>query len=147
MNYPILEIDYSKIFHNASQMKYICDKYNISLSGVIKGVNGTIEVAKAFHEANHKHIASSRGRELKRIAEAELDRPRMRRRSPRRSEVDERSPGLGPVAGDDQGRNVNGVGFPGSPDTEGKRRGDLQRENRSRGQPWPCCQDENFGSR
>lgn len=89
MNYPILEIDYSKIFHNASQMKSICDKYNISLSGVIKGVNGTVEVAKAFHEANHKHLASSRLRELKIIAESELDIPLMMIRIPMISEVDE----------------------------------------------------------
>jgi len=89
MNYPILEIDYEKIFHNASMMKGICDQYNIALSGVIKGLNGTFEVAKAFCEANHAHLASSRLRELKIISESKLDIPLMLIRIPMLSEVDE----------------------------------------------------------
>jgi len=89
MNYPILEVDYNKIFHNASQMKKRCDKYNVSISGVIKGMNGTFEIAKAFTEAQHKYLASSRLRELKTIADSDLDIPLMLIRIPMLSEIDE----------------------------------------------------------
>lgn len=89
MKYPILEVDYNKIFHNAAQMQKICKNYNISISGVIKGMNGTFEVAKAFAKANHKHLASSRLRELKRIKDSDLNIPLMLIRIPMLSEIDE----------------------------------------------------------
>lgn len=89
MKYPILEVDYNKIFHNASQMQKICDKYNVSISGVIKGMNGTLEVARAFAEAQHKYLASSRLRELKTVADSDLNMPLMLIRMPMLSEIDE----------------------------------------------------------
>lgn len=88
MNYPILEIDYNKILHNASQMQEKCSNYNVSISGVIKGMNGAFEIAKAFTEAQHKYLASSRLRELKIIADSALDIPLMLIRLPMLSEID-----------------------------------------------------------
>lgn len=89
MDYPMLEIDYSKILHNATQMQKKCAHYNVSISGVVKGMNGAIEIAKAFEEAQHKYLASSRLRELKKIADSPLNLPLMLIRIPMLSEIDE----------------------------------------------------------
>lgn len=89
MSYPILEIDYNKILHNASQMQKKCANYNVSVSGVIKGMNGAFEIAEAFTQAQHKYLASSRLRELKIIADSALDIPLMLIRIPMLSEIDE----------------------------------------------------------
>lgn len=89
MKYPILEVDYNKIYHNATQMQKICSRYNISISGVIKGMNGSLDIARAFNEAQHKYLASSRLRELKIVAGSELNLPLMLIRIPMLSEIDE----------------------------------------------------------
>lgn len=82
-----MHIHLNSIYQNAHQLKKLCNKHSISLSGVVKGMNGSIEVAQAFKKAGYKHIASSRLRELIPISKANLNIPLMLVRIPMLSEI------------------------------------------------------------
>lgn len=87
MSYPRIEIDLKKLYHNSKYIYNCCNKRNINLSGVIKGANGSIEVAKVFKDSGYKHIASSRLRELIPIKENNLNIETMLIRIPMISEI------------------------------------------------------------
>ena len=88
MSYPILEIDLKKIYHNALTLNSKCLEQNISVSGVIKGTNGLIEIAKEFEKAGLTHIASSRIRELIAVNNSNIKLPTMLVRIPMKSEIE-----------------------------------------------------------
>jgi len=88
MSYPILEINLKKIYHNSLTLNSKCLEQNISISGVIKGANGLVEIAKEFEKANIAHIASSRMRELIEIYISDIKLPLMLIRIPMKSEIE-----------------------------------------------------------
>ncbi|MEA1975254.1 MAG: alanine racemase, partial [Bacillota bacterium] len=88
MSYPLIEIDLKKIYHNAKTINSKCNEKNISVSGVIKGTNGSLEIAKEFEKAGHNHIASSRIRELIQISLSDVKLPTMLIRLPMISEIE-----------------------------------------------------------
>ena len=48
--YPVLKVDLNKIKHNASVMTSFCIGRGISVAGVIKFSDGSLEIAKAYHD-------------------------------------------------------------------------------------------------
>ncbi len=88
MSYPLIEVDLKKIYHNAKTINSKCNEKNISVSGVIKGTNGLLKIAKEFEKAGHSHIGSSRIRELIPVSLSSIKLPTMLIRLPMISEVE-----------------------------------------------------------
>lgn len=59
-SYPMLQINTQKIYENAKILIEMCNKNNISITGVIKGFNGINKITEEFIRAGCSHIASSR---------------------------------------------------------------------------------------
>ena len=60
MRYPLLEVDLSAIRHNAETVCGIYGKLGISVAGVVKGGDGSPEIAKAYLDGGCRQLASSR---------------------------------------------------------------------------------------
>ena len=88
MSYPLIEIDLKKIYHNAKTINLKCNDKNISVSGIIKGTNGLLKIAKEFEKAGHSHIGSSRIRELIPVSLSEIKIPTMLIRFPMINEIE-----------------------------------------------------------
>lgn len=87
LRYPQMHIHLQSIYHNAYEFKKLCNSCDINLAGVVKGMNGSIEVAKVFKKAGYQHIASSRLSELIPIYQENLNIPLMLVRIPMLSEI------------------------------------------------------------
>lgn len=87
--YPVLKVDLNIIKHNASVMTSFCTGRGISVAGVIKFSDGSLEIAKAYHDGGCREIASSRTRHMKAIKTAYPDITTMLIRIPMFSECAE----------------------------------------------------------
>lgn len=87
--YPLLEINLNKIYENAKIIVDKCREKGISVSGIIKGVNGMDSVAKEFARAGCAHIASSRLEQLIQLKEKDFKIRTMLIRLPMESEIEE----------------------------------------------------------
>jgi predicted amino acid racemase len=83
MNTLRLEIDLDKIQHNAKTIVDICNKKDINVAGVTKGVAGMPEVARAMLKGGVTHLADARIINIKKIKKAKLKAPTMLIRIPR----------------------------------------------------------------
>ncbi|MBQ6547020.1 MAG: alanine racemase [Bacilli bacterium] len=60
LKYPRLIIDLKKLEHNIKELKSFCGKDSIDVAGVIKGFNGSLDMALKYDEMGLPIIASSR---------------------------------------------------------------------------------------
>lgn len=67
--YPKIEINLSKLRHNAEIMLKICRDYGIEPSAVTKVVRADLEIAKVLVEAGYKELADSRIENIKKVKE------------------------------------------------------------------------------
>lgn len=87
--YPLLEINLNKIYENAKIIVEKCKENGITVSGIIKGVNGEERVARELVRAGCTYIASSRLEQLKELREKGYKIDTMLIRIPMRSEIEE----------------------------------------------------------
>ncbi|NJD03613.1 MAG: alanine/ornithine racemase family PLP-dependent enzyme [Ruminiclostridium sp.] len=86
---PYITIDLQKLKSNISYLIKFCDRYNIGVTGVIKGVCGDPLITSIYTGSGVTKIAESRLENLKRLYLKELNIPVMLIRSPALSEVEE----------------------------------------------------------
>lgn len=89
MNYPILEINLNKISDNTKYLVDLCNKNNISIAGVIKGVNADEEVVNVLSNGGCKYLASSRIEQLIDLKIKNLEKETMLIRMPMKHEIKE----------------------------------------------------------
>ncbi len=87
--YPMLEINLRKIYENTKVIVKLCEKMNISVSGVVKGSNADSKVIEQFINGGCKIIASSRMRQIKYIKNNYQDIENMLIRLPMNNEIEE----------------------------------------------------------
>lgn len=87
--YPRLKINSQKLTENACLITELCQRFDIEVAGVSKGVNGDLSVALAMAKGGCKQIASSRIAHLKAYKAHDPAWPTMLLRLPMASEVDD----------------------------------------------------------
>ncbi|WP_315116041.1 ornithine racemase Orr [uncultured Clostridium sp.] len=65
--YPCVEVDLSKVTHNAKQILYMCKSKGIDVVGVTKVFCAEIPIVKALLQAGFTHIGDSRVQNLKKM--------------------------------------------------------------------------------
>lgn len=88
-NYPLLEINLNKIADNTKYLVDLCNKNNISIAGVIKGVNADEEVVNVLADGGCKYLASSRIEQLTDLKEKNIEKESMLIRMPMKHEIKE----------------------------------------------------------
>lgn len=89
IKYPQLEIDLNKLKHNIDQVVEKCREQGISVTGVIKGFNGIVEMTKVYNLTDCASIGSSRIEQIVAAKEAGVKGPFLMIRVPMLSEVNE----------------------------------------------------------
>jgi len=84
---PRIEIDLDKISYNASLLKKWYGKKGIEVTGVIKGVAGSVPVAKALYLSGINNLADSKIANIRKMKEAHIPATYILLRSPALSEV------------------------------------------------------------
>lgn len=85
---PRIEINLSKIRHNAGVIVDDCREHGVGVAGVTKGVCGMPEVAKAMGSAGVEYIADSRLDNIEKMISAGVKTPMMLLRSPQKHEIE-----------------------------------------------------------
>ena len=88
-NYPLLEINLNKIADNTKYLVDLCNKNNISIAGVIKGVNADEEVVNVLADGGCKYLASSRIEQLTDLKEKNIEKETMLIRMTMKHEIKE----------------------------------------------------------
>ncbi len=88
-NYPLLEINLDKIAGNTKYLVDLCNEKDISIAGVIKGVNADEEVVSVLAEGGCKYLASSRIEQLTNLKEKHIKKETMLIRMPMKHEIKE----------------------------------------------------------
>lgn len=88
-NYPLLEINLNKIADNTKYLVDLCNKNNISIAGVIKGVNADEEVVNVLADGGCKYLASSRIEQLTDLKGKNIEKETMLIRMPMKHEIKE----------------------------------------------------------
>lgn len=83
MNYPRLDIDCSKIHHNAQFLISQLGLKNITVTPVTKVCLAHPEIAQVLIDAGAKMLADSRIENIRRMAQAGITVPKMLIRTPR----------------------------------------------------------------
>lgn len=87
MGYPQVEINLTRILHNARYVMDFCEKNGIEVMGITKGVCAFEPVVKAMLDGGIKKLGDSRIQNIKRLREAGFDIPIYLIRIPMLSEV------------------------------------------------------------
>jgi len=85
---PRLEIDLSKIAHNARQLRALCGTKGVQVSAVTKGVCGSPRIARVLLDSGLRSLADSRLANIRRMRREGIDAQFMLIRSPMVSEVE-----------------------------------------------------------
>lgn len=85
--YPILEINLDKIYQNTNYIVNLCKAENITVAGVIKGVNADPIIVKQLIDGGCKYIASSRIEQLIDFKKQEFTLETMLIRMPMKHEI------------------------------------------------------------
>lgn len=85
--FPCLEVHLDRLYHNAEQVISRCKARGIHVCGVIKGVGGMPEVARAISEAGAEQIGTSRLEQVARCRAAGVTGPFLLIRIPGLSEL------------------------------------------------------------
>jgi predicted amino acid racemase len=86
---PWIEIDVSKIEHNASTVVSLCEQHGIAVAGVTKSTCGHPEVARAMLRGGVTAIGESRMENVRRLRDAGIEAPLWLLRVPPLSQVEE----------------------------------------------------------
>jgi len=86
-SYPKIEINLSKIEHNARRVVELCKLHNIEVTSVTKGCCAYPQIAEAILRSGVKMLADSRISNLKKLCEFQV--PKMLLRIPMISELDD----------------------------------------------------------
>ncbi|MGY3724217.1 ornithine racemase [Granulicatella balaenopterae] len=89
IRFPRIIINKEKLIHNMNTVDFVCRSNNITVSGVIKGVNGNSLVLECFLASNIKHLASSRLNQLRAIKEVSPSTHTLALRVPMLTELEE----------------------------------------------------------
>lgn len=89
LKYPLLEINLNKIADNTKYLVDLCNENDISVAGVIKGVNAEEKVVEILADNGCKYIASSRIEQLTNLKEKYIEKETMLIRMPMKSELKE----------------------------------------------------------
>lgn len=87
--FPELAIDLDVLSSNVRALAGLCRSRGVSLSGVVKGADGLVPVARAMVAGGCEHIASSRVGQLRALKEAGIPVPLLLIRIPAPSELAE----------------------------------------------------------
>ncbi|MDO4810308.1 MAG: alanine racemase [Eubacteriales bacterium] len=87
--YPQLEINLPKLRRNTHEVVQRCQKYGITVCGVIKGANGHPDVARAFLDGGATELGTSRIEQVIRCREAGVPGPYLLLRVPMLSELED----------------------------------------------------------
>ena len=87
--YPLLEINLNKIADNTRYLVDLCNENNISVAGVIKGVNAQEKVVDILANNGCEYIASSRIEQLRNLKEKYINKETMLIRMPMKCEIKE----------------------------------------------------------
>lgn len=85
--YPRIEINLDKIRHNANMLKELYGKKGIQITGVVKGVFASPQVAKVLIECGIKSIADSKISNIEKMKKAKLNATFILLRTPAISEI------------------------------------------------------------
>ncbi|MBS2772347.1 MULTISPECIES: alanine/ornithine racemase family PLP-dependent enzyme [Anoxybacillus] len=86
---PRVEIDLRKIKHNAQVLKKLYGEKGIQITGVVKGVGASLEIAKTLIESGITSLADTKIVNLKRMRMAQLNATFMLIRTPALSEIEQ----------------------------------------------------------
>lgn len=86
---PRVEIDIQKIAHNARVLKKWYEEKGIQITGVVKGVNASLEVAKALMESGITSLADTKISRIQKKKSANLNATYLLLRTPALSEVEQ----------------------------------------------------------
>lgn len=87
--FPVVEVNLTKLRHNIDEIIERCNEQGISLAGVVKGFNGLPEAIKVFGESDFSAIASSRLEHIEDARAMGLLGPFLQIRIPMLSEVED----------------------------------------------------------
>lgn len=87
--YPRLEINIKYQKENVEAVIRRCSKFNVNITGIIKGVNGMPEITKAFIEGGIKSIGTSRLEQIEELADNKQGISIMLIRTPMLSEIED----------------------------------------------------------
>lgn len=87
--YPMLEINLTKVRNNIDQIVRLCKDHNINVAGVIKGFNALEPIVDEYEKSECMQIASSRIQQLQQCKERGITKPLMLIRIPMLSEIEE----------------------------------------------------------
>lgn len=87
-DYPNLQINLDKIYNNAKNMVAFANSKGIKISGVVKGSNSSIEIARKFIEAGCMDIADSRIEKIMELRDAGIEAQMLLLRVPMLCEID-----------------------------------------------------------
>ena len=85
--YPQLEIDLAVLRSNAQQVIHRCRAQNIRVCGVVKGVDGLPEVARALRQCGAEELGTSRLEQVEKCRAAGIGGPWLLIRIPGLSEL------------------------------------------------------------
>lgn len=89
IKYPLLEINLNKIADNTKYLVDLCNENNISIAGVIKGVNAKEKVVDVLAQGGCKYLASSRIQQLITLKGKYVNKETMLIRMPMKHEIKE----------------------------------------------------------
>ena len=69
-SYPYIEVFLDKILHNGRQIIDLCQSQNVSVAGVVKGINAYMPIVDALASLSFSQLSSSRIHHLKSIKES-----------------------------------------------------------------------------
>lgn len=85
--YPALQINLDKIYENAKNIVRLCNKNNIKVAGVVKGISAIPEVADEFVKAGVDYMADAKLSNIIKLREHGINLPMMLIITPMMSEV------------------------------------------------------------
>jgi ornithine racemase len=86
---PRVEIDLRKISHNARVLKKWYEEKGIQITGVVKGVSASIEIAKALIDSGITTLADTKISRIQKMKSSQLNATYLLLRTPALSEIDE----------------------------------------------------------
>ncbi|MBB5324096.1 putative amino acid racemase [Anoxybacillus tepidamans] len=86
---PRVEVDLRKIRHNARVLKKLYEEKEIQITGVVKGVGASLEIAKVLIESGITSLADTKISRIQKLKSAQLNATYMLLRTPALSEVEQ----------------------------------------------------------
>lgn len=88
-DYPMLEVDLKKIFHNGKKVMHMCEENSIEICAVVKGSDSSSKVANTLTKAGCKSIGDSRIEKIAKMKEEGVTAQMLLLRLPMLCEIEE----------------------------------------------------------